>query len=116
MLIDKYKDYFGYIDPEGISHQDADGLLTGYFLKICGCGESEELIKTAFYILKTLDLKDDNAHWPLYTNEQKLIIQYLDWIGLVTHGSSLPHGWLTDKGKEFMVLVRELYPNTVEVK
>lgn len=105
----------GFCDYEmdGISYQDAEGLLVCGFLDFCGCGMPEEVLELMYEVLKNIDFDID---WDTrHKRDEELMptdaIKYTVWNvlnnkGMLEHGSSLP-GWKTEKGMEFQELLGE---------
>jgi hypothetical protein len=128
MHIDKYKyqdketdsEWFKY---QGADYENAECLLQTGILGLCGCGDNESnlvyIAKALEYLQYRLESYSDSAE--TYQNAIKkeleffkskeaarLMYYFLDSKGLTEHGSSIP-GWLSEKGKEFMEDVFELY-------
>jgi hypothetical protein len=118
---------YGWIDEEGISFTDLDGLL-GARLGFCGCGmprKALELVRTALreikkvtdahYVQGAWERRDEAlAEAGLTTDGARYFLFYmLDDRGLIEHGVSVP-GWLTVKGKELLLDLDELFEEHLE--
>lgn len=103
-----------YVDEDGISYigdsHDLDGavcelaapanFLQGRILGFCLCGDPlSMLIEVCGYLEKIEKEKWLNFDFMAY---------YLDSVGLTEHGGSINSAWLSEKGKRFIRIVREL--------
>jgi hypothetical protein len=131
MHLDKYKDEDGYYFPipdmpqeKGCFYEDVESLIQIEILGFCGCGCPDESVK---YVGKALRLIQDRAdtwdnrtsmpfeEWKAKCKElfktseaEYFMFYYLDSKDLTEHGGSVP-GWLTDKGRELMEDIEEIY-------
>ena len=114
MHIDQYKTADGDYLYEECTFDTAEDLLR-YQVGYCGCGDPESALK---YLARVLDFvnryldvgADDGTEAELFPVEGSIWHTYymLDDKELTEHGSSVP-GWLTDKGRELMEDIQELY-------
>jgi hypothetical protein len=122
MHIDKYKQPDGtYLDDKGSSYQDAETFLQDKYLNHCYCGNPDINIKYVADVLAHIDSRDTFKsktrydEWiaagnHLYPNDtiRNFVWYVMDSLRFTEHGGCIP-GWLTDKGREFMEDVKELY-------
>ncbi len=121
--LDSYRlDGGGFEDSDGLYHEDATDLIQCGLLGLCGCGGPEDNLS---YILAGLalideqipDLKGALDEWweghkariadHFKSPEGEYFFYYwADKEGLTDHGGSVP-GWLTDKGRALLSLLRE---------
>lgn len=106
----------GFCDYEkdGISYQDAEGVLLSGFFDFCMCGCPSETLELLYHVLKNID--SGFEHWDerkkrddeLMFNDgiRYLVWNVLDREDMIEHGSSLP-GWLTQKGRDYLSLLEE---------
>lgn len=117
MHIDKYKDPDGgYTDEEGVFWEDAESFLQGYVLGFCCCDDPEANLKYVATILQHIDARSNTSYllWLLSgafiasANSLRFAYYVLNEKRLTEHGGRVP-GWITEKGREFLEDVAELY-------
>lgn len=117
MHIDKYKLDNGYYkDEDGCHYEDAESFIATGILNLCGCGTMEESSKMVRDVLYMIDNRLKSDHYSLKLeeyfqgNEGLKFFTYhmLDNLELLEHGTIAP-GWLTDKGKEVLSDLIEVY-------
>lgn len=130
-LIDYKTDYGEYLDDDGCTWQDAESFLHGKFLGFCCCGSPKENL---IYVYKGLliveDSIDDSISWSegcriqakklieyfVSDNAKMFFFYWADKEGYTEHGSGLSWGgWLTDKGKELIQIIKEFLESEGEV-
>lgn len=121
MKFEDFKKEDGFEDAEGCWHEDAGSLLQTGILKFCGCGVPEGNLD---YIRGGLELiaephpahhgdwdawwKDREARVLAHFGNERAKYFFYYWAdkeGLTEHGGSVP-GWLTDKGKDLLHMLR----------
>lgn len=136
MRIDKYKTtddhdtvWHGYTDPDGVWHQDAEGLILGHIFGFCGCGMPTEAMKYIRDVMQHVEnlrlMRHSVENTPItrdamydkwsedgkaiFSNQGAEYFAYyvLDAKGLTEHGGSVP-GWLTPKGREVLSDINEI--------
>jgi hypothetical protein len=124
MNIDKYKKEDGYYNEDGCFHQDEESFLQVAILGFCGCGDPQLSLKHVqkglrqiknLGELSSVKFKQEFEEWE---KENKKLLggetgvyfmwYFLDREGFSEHGSSVP-GWLTEKGKELLEDLDELF-------
>lgn len=117
MNIDKFKTPDGdYLDAEGTTFDTAEDLLCN-MVGYCGCGDPEAALKYLAKVLHYISIRfnidpteSEKLESLLFPVPGSMWHTYymLDDKELTEHGSSVP-GWLTDKGREIMEDIQELY-------
>lgn len=127
MIIDKYKQPDGsYIGPEEVYYEDAESFILSGILGFCGCGMPEDAGRYIRDVLKHIEILanlsrevDWSANYASWTEQGKKLFasqgaEYFAYYvlsekELTEHGGSVP-GWLTEKGKNVLNDLTELYP------
>lgn len=122
----KLKDFMvdGHYELNGAPYDDAESLIQCGILGFCGCGSPKENLAYIFLGLEIIhslseydpSVSGDFTKWfsihksitesHFKRSESEYFFYY--WCnkeGLTEHGGSVP-GWLTDKGKELLGLLR----------
>ena len=86
-------------------------------MNMCSCGEPERWLRVVRAGLEYLDRPVLDQAWEehfenainprLQTDEGWFVFYALDSWGLTEHGCCIP-GWLTDEGRELLMLLREI--------
>lgn len=104
MFVDKYKKEDGYYDENDCFYEDAEEFIQCHILNFCGCGSPDRNIQYVYNVLKRIESNKtedtDTEYFALYT---------LDKLGLTEHGGSIGGSWLSEKGKQLLSDMRELY-------
>ena len=127
MTFDKFKQPDGsYIDEDDCTYEDAESFILSGILGFCGCGMPEDTGKYIRDVLMHVDKLanlsrgegwvDRYAEWgsdgkKIFANSGSEYFAYyvLSEKELTEHGGSVP-GWLTDKGRDVLKDLSELYP------
>jgi hypothetical protein len=113
-LLSRYADGGGYKDPEGCWHEDATSLLQAGLLRFCGCGRAEDNLRyilrglemVATYATGTPDYSERSCEVFGASEAEYFFYYWADKEGLTEHGGTVP-GWLTEKGKTLLAMLRE---------
>lgn len=122
MNIDKYKKtdengFTAYYDENDTCYMSAEQFLQIKILDFCFCGDPESNLKYVGKALQVIDKSRGKGYKyfvkladELFRNSRAayFMFYFLDSKELTEHGSSLS-GWLTQKGKEFLEDVIELF-------
>lgn len=79
-------------------------------LGICGCGRPEIVLENIYDILEKISHKNDEGNefdlydWADEDWRNLLILYVLDEAGLTSHGSSVYGSWISDLGKDFLLI------------
>lgn len=113
----------GYEDAQGCWHEDAESLIQVGVLGFCGCGRPDDSLR---HVLDGLELIGEKApdvrskEWPAWRAGHMMRINahfkspgaeyffyyWCDKEGYTHHGGSVP-GYLSDKGRQLLGLLRE---------
>lgn len=110
-----------FTDNEGTSYTDKAGFLHSGFLGWCGCGCPEI---ADLYLLSILEayVDKETGQWDRFpaifggeNGAMYFALYTLDVMGLTEHGSALP-GWLTNKGRDALDMLREIRDELMEAQ
>lgn len=122
-LLSALKDDDGYlVDAEGLHHESASDYMC-HVLGFCGCGVPESALAYVRDAMKAIQAMtergyakpDIDACYRMFASDgERYFVWYrLDNLELTEHGGSVP-GWLTDKGKDWLVALDEALEQEVE--
>ena len=118
MYIDKFKMEDGtYKNEEGVSFKDAKSFISISVFGICGCsGEEwvEIIVKTLIHFNTWIDT---GKYWgdlvkDVYLDNESaayIVANLLDNKGFIEHGTAIRGSWITDKGKELLSDIQEIF-------
>jgi hypothetical protein len=104
MFIDKYKKDDGYYDENGCFYEDAEEFIQCHILNSCGCGSPDRNTRYVYNVLKRIEnCKTED------TDTEYFALYVFDKLWLTEHGGSIGGSWLSEKGKQLLSDMRELY-------
>lgn len=108
-------------DHEGLHYDDAESLVGVGVLNFCGCGDQSGRLELVAAIIEERQINqrcdgswtERSARWRAFVETHlgneiaaEIIFNWLDNLGFLDHGSSLP-GWPTERGLKLVALIRE---------
>jgi len=131
MHIDEYRGNDGYTDANGIWWEDALSFYHSGVMGFCGCGDPEMTMRYVLKVLLHIDYRKaklnhlSDLEWikanveynkvglELFgSDEAEWFMKYvLDNKGLSEHGCSVNSAWLTQRGREMMEDLTEIFGN-----
>lgn len=118
-ILDGLKDdggeMFSISDAEGV-HYESRSQYLGHLLGFCGCGMPDTALAYVYEGMSLIKARSDSDYSAESVNKllefggsdgAKYFFWYrLDDLDFTEHGGSVP-GWLTDKGKDFLLALEE---------
>jgi len=82
----------------------------------CGCGCPEQFWKAAQVVLEhfSKDWSERDSGWVYASDDRYFVVNALDSVDLLEHGSGIGGSWLSDSGKEALAFLREHGPGWCE--
>lgn len=101
------------IDADGTTWSSPFDALVGGVLGFCGCGYGDQRNQDIHDVLFAVgaDAKSRDLPEHLDENYVELILCVLDNEGLVDHGTTIAHSWLTPLGEQWVAALEEHAPS-----
>ena len=99
-----------FVDKNGVHWDTIEDYICIEYLDTCGCGSPAE---NATYIRDMLQRNVGKDSWNHVKYDNFPVMFFLYWAdhkGFIEHGTTVRCSWLTDKGKELLKILNELFP------
>lgn len=107
-------DGYAWSDADGLSWDEPMSFVCGSLFGFCGCGDNVsalQYIRDALVGIQNWLSSDESRDAMLaqfHSDGERYFVWYrLDNLGCIEHGSNVP-GWLTEKGKDWLLAINEV--------